>query len=331
MKDGFVLFVYFFAAVVLGATLLLEPADLLAPLASGDPGPAAIVEINALRLLLSLGALILLLAALIWTFGQSYLFTKQIRDGYRNWASPVFNLNKRERFWIWRWVLFLWILLAMLITAATSDDDALFGRVILEGSLVGTAKILVLLVAGGLLARQAWTDVKAGIAPLGAVGLLFGAFVMLTAAEMADWGGYWFSGTTPAAGVETQVAGTGSIFDYGNIWLRHAPALILFFYVGFWPALGYIFPQIHFIMDRMALPIAPLSLLPIALIGAIMGDHAVFELLWGRPGWSVAQGREIVLALSLLLMVMFMRRYRGMVKDLSGSLTFRSTSTKRFR
>lgn len=333
MRRGFSFFIYLFSISVLAGAVLLDPENVSRVFAIDEIGASGIVQIDALRLLLSLGALAMLLAALIWTFGRSYLFTKQIKDGYHTWASPLNGLNKKDRYWVWRWVLLLWVLLAIMVTSATapSRDASMLGSLVFEGSLVRAVQAISLLTAGLFLIRQAWTDVRTGIAPLGVVGVLFGVFILVSAGETVGWGVSLIGGGAPMGAEQPRAFGSGGMVDYGAIWIQQVPVLVLFFYVGFWPALGYLFPQVHFVLDRMALPIAPLSLFPVAIIGTFLDDHAVFDVLWNRSAGPVSQGRALLLSLSLLMMVMLMRRYRGMVKETSGSLPFQNSTSRRMR
>ena len=333
MRRGFSVFIYLFSIAVLGAAVLVGPEDISRFFALKEMSTSGIVHIDALRLLLSLGALAMLLAALIWTFGQSYLFTKQIKDGYHSWASPVTGMDKKSRYWVWRWVFFLWVVLFFMVTTATapSRDASILGSFLFEGTLAGAVQGLSLIAAGLLLIRQAWTDLRSGIAPLGVVGVLFGVFVLVSAGEAFGWGVSLVAEEGPKTARDTGVTGIAGIVDYGAIWVSQLPALVFFFYVGFWPAVGYLFPQVHFIMDRMALPIAPLSLFPVAVIGTLLDDHAIFDGLWNRSAGSVSEGRGLLLSLSLLFLVSFMRRYRGSVKDASASLPFQRSASKRLR
>ncbi len=59
------------------------------------------------------------------------------------------------------------------------------------------------------------------------------------------------------------------------------------------------------------MPIAPLMLLPLVLLGTTMDENRVIAELWNEPPWRLSEGRELLFASSMLVIALLMRRYRA--------------------
>ena len=104
--------------------------------------------------------------------------------------------------------------------------------------------------------------------------------------------------------------GEFNLHNIGSYWVNRLLALGFLVYVGLWPAVGYWYPQLHCVLDRMSMPIAPLAFLPIGLIALAMDDHDVITRFWRDPEWRLSEGRELLFSANMLMLAVLMKKYR---------------------
>ena len=299
------------------ATTVLATPELVARLLSADRvlEPHTVHEVQAWRALIGLVSAAILVAALLWAFGGRTHWRRRIQADYAGWQDPLRHLALPDRVWMRRASAAIWLCVALaLVTILLSFRHAgsdWFALLALESGVVETLQALCLLVAGVLLVRQGWRDLRSGWRPFSLVGLLFGVVLVVGAGEEISWGQHWLGFETPEELRAVNVQAEFNLHNIGSYWIDHFAALLFLVYIGLWPALGLVYPQLRYILDRLSMPLAPISLLPVVVIGTAMDEHAVIARLWHDPPWRLSEGRELLFSVSMLTITLLMRRYRA--------------------
>jgi hypothetical protein len=282
--------------------------------ADGVLEPHTVEEVHAWRMMLGLISVTMLLLSVIWTISEDSAMVRRISADFAQWQNPVRNLNAENRSWARMGLILVWLLVALSVVTIWLSFEYFgtrwFALLAFENGLVENLQAICLLIAGVVLMRQGWSDYRGGKGPFSLIGLLYGLLLIIGAGEEVSWGQHWLGFETPEEMKDINVQGEFNLHNIGSYWINHMQALLFLVYVGIWPALGYVYPHLHYLLDRMSMPIAPLSVLPVVLIGTTMDEHEVIARLWNTPPWRLSEGRELLFAGTMLMITLLMRRYR---------------------
>lgn len=299
-----------------GLVTLLASPDFIARMLSSDGifEVHTVLEIQLWRASLAILSVSLLAGFAVWSVCAHTPWVSRVQRDYLVWCSPMSRLDETGRMWkSWSIVAGLASCLLAILVARLSFTylgTRWFDLLALESGVVETFQAGAMLIAGLLLLKLAFADYYRSRNPLSFVGVMLGLALCLAAGEEVSWGQHWLGFATPEALAEVNVQGEFNFHNIGSYWMNHLQQVLFFLYVGAVPVLGYLFPQIHYALDRASLPIAPLGLFPLVVLGCLMDEHARIARIWGSPPWRLSEGRELVFATCMLMIVLLMRHYR---------------------
>ncbi len=315
MRLSFQQFLVIVSGIFLLVAILFSP-DIAAKTISGDGIllDATILEVNIWRAVVGAASIIMLAFSLTWKSLHGASWINRIEQDFANWHNPMSSLNDTNRTWLKRASLLVWLIAgAGLVTVWLSFDHGSsdwYVALAHESGVIESLQALFLLIAGLALTTQCWRDIRSGRGRFSLIGLLFGLLLIVGAAEEVSWGQHWLGFETPKAIAEANLQGEFNLHNLGSYWVNHAQLMLFLVYLGLWPAMGYCYPHLHYLLDRMSMPIAPFSILPVVLIGTTMDEHEVIAKLWNYPHWRLSEAREFLFAGSMLMVALLMRRYR---------------------
>ena len=308
-------FVMLVGGLGLGAAVLLSPGLMARALsADGAIENHTVWEIQAWRIVVGIASLTLIAACALWQFGKATRWVAMVESDFSSWRSPVNPPEPGGRRWegiaFGAAVVASLAMVTLIFLSFNQIETPWFSRLALESGVVENAQALFLLTAGVLLIGQSWRDFRRAGRPLAIVGVVYGLLMIVGAGEEISWGQHWLGFATPESIAAVNVQGEFNLHNIGSYWVNHAQMALLLGFAGLIPALGYVYAQVHYGLDRLSLPIAPIVLLPVVLFATTLDEHDRIAQLWGDPPWRLSEAREFVFAFCMLIMVLRMRRYR---------------------
>jgi hypothetical protein len=168
---------------------------------------------------------------------------------------------------------------------------------------------VALLIAGFMQIRYALDAWRQDRPIVSWLGIAVGAVLLVGFGEELSWGQHWLGFETPEISREVNVQGEFNLHNIGGYWFNHLVALVFGLYLCVLPVLGRLTPHIWFVLDRIAVPIPPLALFPYGVVAVLMDEHEIMARTWDSPVWRLSEGRELVLACAIVVVVSNMRRY----------------------
>lgn len=315
MPIGFQWFVSLAGLASLAAVFVLTPefaAHVLS--ADGELEPHTITEIQAWRALVGLVGVALLAGSLAWRLLRRASIRQRIEADYSRWQDPLNRLTPADRHWLRSAMVAVWLAAGVaVLTAVLSfwyEDRRWFQLLAWENGVIESIQAACLLLAGLVLLPLAWRAWRRDGIALSGLGFLFALLLIVAAGEEISWGQHWLGFATPEQLERMNVQGEFNFHNIGSYWINHLLILFFLVYLGLWPALAVFYPQLRYLLDRLSMPVVPLALVPIAVLSLPLDDHDVVTRLWGDPPWRLSEGRELLFAVSMLVVTLLMRRYR---------------------
>lgn len=306
-------FLLAYAGMAIAFSVVYSPEFVAAYISSdGMLEHNTIIEIQVFRIAALIVGGGILTGLTLWRLGKTAAWERNLTREYANWRDPLRCLSGRNKHFLAVARIWLWLVVALVVATIVLSfeyyETSWFDLLAWENGVLENLQFAFLL-GGGLLllavGKRSWRD-RCNSAAIG--GFLFASMLIFAAGEEVNWGQLWLGFETPEPLKEINVQGEFNVHNIGGYWADHLTMFLMFNFLVLWPAAGYLFPQIHFFMFRLGLPVAPLSLAPIALVGLLMDEHEVFSWMWGFPPWRLSEGRETVHAACIFVICMLLYR-----------------------
>ncbi|MDX8410683.1 MAG: hypothetical protein R8K46_02255 [Mariprofundaceae bacterium] len=300
--------------VALGSAALITP-DIVASYLSHDATlePHTITELQLFRLLAAALGSALIAGLLVWYGGKQARWRQLIERDFAAWHDPIPRFNQVDNHFLRGSMACLCLAtFGVVSTIAMSFeyfDSSWFALLAFENGIWETFQFLCFGLSGLALFAfrfrkwrgSRWTE-RAG-------GMLFALFLLVIAGEEVSWGQHWIGFSTPEMIGRINVQGETNLHNIGSYWIDHLSVFLMLNYLVVWPVLGYIYPQLHYVMNHFSLPVAPLGVSLVALLGLLMDEHQVLSQLWLNPLWRLSEGRETVFSACVLVSTLLLLRF----------------------
>ena len=269
-----------------------------------------IVEINVYRTVIVLLCFLNLAGITLWPRFAHRHFLKSVQDDFRNWRAPDLNITRRIAIFGLSG-LSLCTLLVFIIAFASREhfEKSWFHILVDESGIIETTQALFLLVAGLMQIKVAGSAFLRSRAISNLIGMMFGVLLVICFAEELSWGQHIFGFSTPDSLAELNTQGEFNLHNIGSYWFNHFVIVAMCLYLCVLPVLGSLNALFIYPFDRMCVPIPPLETIPFVIMAMAMDEHAAIAKYWGTTHWRLSEGRELIIDLILLIVVVNMHGY----------------------
>ena len=254
-------------------------------------------EIAFYHAVLVLASATVLLLSVAWVVvGPAFRPRKRIESDFVCFLATEDDLSECTWF-LWTWTVVTLVLLFALVATLNGTHEyygqgvGWFDWLILEGGFWETLTAFCLIVSGGLVflsglkhgPTHTWLRL-----PNLALGLLF----VIAAGEELSWGQHWLEFSTPEYLARLNRKDEFNLHNVDGHFANHLATIFFLVYLIMLPITSFISPHTRYVIDKLALPLAPLAFVPFAIVGVSMVDHAALENLWGNPPDFLGEARE---------------------------------------
>ena len=284
---------------------------------------ATVMEIHWFRIALILIGILGVVGILTWKLRLE----ATISSDFRSFLQEGHDLrNGRKLVWGWTLLTSL-IFLGLLQTMQWShlyeyDETATWYHAIARENGVWESLTAISLFASSMIFLTSLIKQKntylTWCSMFGALSL--GALFFLGAGEEISWGQSIFNFETSEEWSSINVQKEFNIHNLYGYWANRLMMIFFFVYLAFLPVTGRLFADMHYLVQRLGIPVGPLAFVPWTLIALLMGDNHRQRAIWGNPEWRLSEASEVIFGILVLgTTIAYYQKRKGKASEVSSN------------